>query len=201
MKLSYLAVAVAAAISLAGCDDSPSPEEEQAYVDQQAQMAVRAQLATDEKELKTAVEDMKRSDPSIKDAYYGVDSNNQKELHVVHQSAEGTSGFSEMVWPMVGGMAVGAIAANMMSSGGGLKGYAASHPPRSYASYDEEERKRRRNVGSSGYTGMLMSSSRGNIYRSPNFQSSMRESVITTRSTGGFRGVTSARGGGYSFGG
>jgi hypothetical protein len=201
MKLSYLAVAVAAAISLAGCDDSPSPEEEQAYVDQQAQAAVRTQLATDEKDLKTAVSQMKQADPTVTDAYYGVDSNGQKELHVVHQTADSSSGFSEMVWPVVGGMAVGAIAANMLSSGGGLSGYAASHPPRSYASYDDEERKRRRNVGSSGYTSMLMNTSRGNIYRSPNFQSSMRESVISTRSAGSFRGVTSARGGSYSFGG
>lgn len=200
MKISPLALAVAMSISLAGCDDSPSPEEEQAYVDQQAQAAVRTQLATDEKDLKTALAQMKQADPTITDAYYGMDGHGQKEVHVVHQNAQGSSGFSEMVWPVVGGMAVGALAANIMHSGS-LSHYAASSPPRSYADYDDEERKRRRNVGTSGYASSLMSSSRNTVYNAPAFNTNMQKAVITTRDTGSFRGVASARGGSYGFGG
>ncbi|MFK4132457.1 hypothetical protein ACI2KR_09280 [Pseudomonas luteola] len=194
-------VVVTAAASLTACyEPVPSPEEEQDYVNDQASLATRSQLATDEKELKKALADIQKTDPSVKDVYYGVDAQGHREIHVVRENAESQSGVSDMVWPLLGGMAAGAFIGNMMNSGGVSK-FAAHQPPASYSQYDEQERRKRRNGASSAYTTVLMNTSRRNIVSSPSYRTSMRASVISARSTGSFKGASSARGGSYGFGG
>lgn len=211
MKKSLLALAVAgASIFLAGCEPSePTQEEINSYVDGEAQKQVRAKISAEESELKEALRQMQAVDPTIKDIYYGVDDKGNRVLHVVHenqtagaagggQQAVASSGVSDMVWPLVGGMAAGALAASMINSGS-LSNFASHNPPASSRMYAEEERRRERNVASSGYVGSMMNSARSSVRSSPNFNSSMRSTVIGSRSSGVFSG-SSARAGGYSSG-
>lgn len=219
MKKTVLAAAItAASVLLAGCGpDEPTQDEVQAYVDGEAQKVVRTQVAADEAELKDALVQMQSVDPSIKDIYYAIDDKGNKVLHVVHSntspaastgaaSAQPTGGqqavadnsVSDMVWPMVGGMAAGALAASMMKSGS-LSSFSHQNPPMSNRVYREEERRRERNVATSGYVNSMMGGARNSVRSSPNFSSSMRSTVISSRSSAIFSG-SSARAGGYSAG-
>lgn len=217
MNRSLLAAAIAAAsIFIAGCEEQePSPEEQQAYVNSEAEKQVRAQVSADETELKAALVQMQSVDPSIQDIYYGIDDKGNRVLHVVHKNgqatpptgasstsaptASATSDVSDMVWPMVGGMAAGALAVSMMKSGS-FSSFAHSNPPASSRVYPEEERRKERNVASSGYVNTMMGGARSSVTRNPNFGSSMRSSVIGARSSGVFSSSSSARAGGYSAG-
>lgn len=225
MNRSLLAAAIAAAsIFIAGCEEQePTPEEKAAYINSEAEKQVRAQVSADETELKTALAQMQSVDPSIKDIYYGLDDKGNRVLHVVHQNAPSsastttaattpspssstpgqsvaaTSDVSDMVWPMVGGMAAGALAVSMMKSGS-FSSFASNNPPASSRVYREEERRKERNVATSGYVNTMMGGARSSVTRNPNFGSSMRSSVIGSRSSGIFSSSSSARAGGYSAG-
>lgn len=221
MKKTVLAAAItAASVLLVGCEpEEPSQEEVQAYVDGEAQKVVRTKMAADEAELKDALVQMQSVDPSIKDIYYAIDDKGNRVLHVVHtnssssdpastgstspqpsggQQAVADSSVSDMVWPMVGGMAAGALAASMMKSGS-LSSFSHQNPPMSNRVYREEERRRERNVATSGYVNSMMGGARNSVRSSPNFKSSMRSTVISSRSSAIFAG-SSARAGGYSAG-
>jgi hypothetical protein len=221
MNRSLLAAAIAAAsIFIAGCEEQePTPEEKAAYINSEAEKQVRAQVSADETELKTALVQMQSVDPSIKDIYYGLDDKGNRVLHVVHQNDKpsaststaapssstpgqtvaATSDVSDMVWPMVGGMAAGALAVSMMKSGS-FSSFASNNPPASSRVYREEERRKERNVATSGYVNTMMGGARSSVTRNPNFGSSMRSSVIGSRSSGIFSSSSSARAGGYSAG-
>ena len=223
MKKTVLAAAItAASVLLAGCGpDEPTQDEVQAYVDGEAQKVVRTQVAADEAELKDALVQMQSVDPSIKDIYYAIDDKGNKVLHVIHsntsasasasastgsagaqptggQQAVADNSVSDMVWPMVGGMAAGALAASMMKSGS-FSSFSHQNPPMSNRVYREEERRRERNVATSGYVNSMMGGARNSVRSSPNFGSSMRSTVISSRSSAIFAG-SSARAGGYSAG-
>lgn len=119
-----------------------------------------------------------------------------------HQ-ASASSSVTDMVWPVVGGMAAGALVANMISKGG-VNNYASSHPPASSSHYEEEDRRKHRNVGGASYSSALMSRSRANITSAPNFRSNLRQSVSSSRAISARSGAifsgSSARAGGYSAG-
>lgn len=227
MKKSIIGLAIAAAL-LSGCDDSPTPDEQQAYVEQEAGSKVRAQLAEDEKELKSALAELQKADPSVLDLYYTISSTGEKQLHIVRKEdsasspttaptvaasgstpvsqpqAQSQSNVSDMIFPLVGGLAAGALITSMINSGGGVRGYAAQHPPASSSMYQEEERRKQRNVGTAGYSTALMSRSRASVSSSPNFSSNMRQSVSSSRAISSRSGAifsgSSARAGGYSAG-
>jgi len=185
MFKTKIAVAIAMGVLLTGCevDDSPpSPEEENAYVDEQAAAQVRQTLASDQQDLKDTIAELQKKDPSVKDAYYSYNEKGEKELHVVKETANGQN--SDMVWPLLGGMATGYLLAKAMTASGGMSQYSQSHAPTSQSSYAEDERRRRQNTSSSAYNTMMMNNARSSVRSSPSFGSSMKSATMTSRSSG-----------------
>jgi len=196
-KLKYGALALAvltASMSMSGCDseDPADTAKDEADIDSQA----RAKVNKDDEELKQELAKAQAKDPSIKDMYYGVDDQGNKELHVVQEKVDSNGGSSAMssVWPLLGGIGAGMLISNMMNSGG-MSNYASQHPPRSYNSYPMSDERRRRNIATSGYVG----STRARTASS--YVSSRPSSAYSTRSSGVFSSSSSARSGGYSAGG
>lgn len=186
----------ALAITLSGCEqEPPSQAEEQAFVDDQAGSAVRQQLAEDQKDLDATVKELQTKDPSVKDAYYSYSEKGEKVLHIVREEANGKN--SDSVWPLVGGMAMGALTgyamAQMMNSRGGYNNYQSSNRPMSQAHYDEEERRKRRNTASAGYTNMMMNNSRSAVRASPSYRSNLNSGVSNYRSGSSWSSSSSAR--------
>jgi len=184
MKKSMVVLA-SAMVLLTGCDDQPDYEEEQAYINEQAGQATRQQLAEDEKDQQAALRELQSKDPSVKDVYYTVGSNGQKEMHVVREEASGQN--SDSVWPMVAGVGAAALGgyalAKMMNGNGGYQQYQQNNRPLMTQQYDEEERRKRRNTGSAAYTSMLMNNNRSAVTSSPNYRSNMTSRVSQWRSS------------------
>lgn len=185
MNKKVIALAAASLALLAGCDDSPDYNEEQAYVDEEAGQATRAQIAEDEKDLQATVKELQSKDPSVKDAYYGVGPNGEKQLHIVREEADGKS--SDSVWPLVGGAAMGVLGgyaiAKMMNQNGGYSNYQQQNQPLQTTQCTEQDRRRCRNGGSSAYTAALMNNNRGAVRASPNYSSNMNSRVSQWRSS------------------
>lgn len=185
MNKKVIVLAAATLALLAGCDDSPYPDEEQAYVDEQAGQATRAQMAEDEKDQQAALKELQSKDPSVKDVYYSVGPNGEKQMHVVREEANGQN--SDSMWPLVGGAAMGALggyalAKMMNSNSGGYQNYQQNNRALSTQQYDEEERRKRRNTSSAGYTAAMMNNNRAAVRSAPNYQSNMKSKVSQWRS-------------------
>jgi hypothetical protein len=211
MKQTKTALALAlAAVALVGCDESPTEQEQSIFLDQRASQQVTPQLAQEEVELKQIIAKLQEKDPNVVDAYYGYE-NGERVLHIVRQdptqgqNAQASNGLSESVWPLVAGVGAGMLLANAMNSSGGYHSYSRSHQPKSYSYYDEKERRKRRNVVTSGYASTLMSNSRNQIRSNPSYKTDLQKSVqasrISSRSTGVFSSSSSARSASYSSGG
>lgn len=200
MKTSYLAVALAA-LALAGCDDdNPSQDEENQFVQSEALKESNAQQAADQKDLEQTIKELQQQDPTVKDAYYGVDKDGNKQLHIVKEEANGSGSYSETVWPLVGGLATGYLLAKMFSSNGGYSHYNGSYRPSNSYSYMEDDRRKHRNTVTSGYMGAIMNSSRARVMSNPNYKVNLSKSVVQSRQSGVFArssGV-SARGASHS---
>lgn len=185
MNKKVIALAAASLVILAGCDDSPDYAEEQAYVDEEAGQATRAQLAEDEKDLQATVKELQTKDPSVKDAYYGVGANGEKQLHIVREEANGQS--SDSVWPLVAGAGAAAIGgyalAKMMNQNGGMQQYQQQHQPLQSTQCNEQDRRKCRNSGSSAYTSMLMNNNRAAVTSSPSYRSNMNNRVSQWRAS------------------
>lgn len=158
MKRSILFAAMSSAL-LTGCDNSHDPQlPKSAAADFSTELrqtnaeVVPGAGAQDQTELKESLAQLQATDPTVKDMYYGVGENGERVVHVVReeQNSEGVSSVSSSVWPLLGGMAVGALVANMVSSGGVSK-FASSNPPyraNSYFSRDDERGSRNNNYRS-----------------------------------------------------
>lgn len=185
MNKKVIVLATSALALLAGCDDSPDYEEQQAYVDEEAGQATRAQIAEDEKDLQATIKELQTKDPSVKDAYYGVGANGEKQLHIVREEANGQS--SDSVWPMVAGAGAAALGgyalAKMMNQSGGMQQYQQQHRPLQTTQCNEIDRRKCRNSGSAAYTNMLMNNNRGAVRASPNYQSNMKSRVSQWRTS------------------
>jgi hypothetical protein len=180
-----IALAAASLALLAGCDDSPDYNEEQAYVDEEASQATRAQIAEDEKDLQATVKELQSKDPSVKDAYYGVGANGEKQLHIVREEANGQS--SDSVWPMVAGAGAAALGgyalAKMMNNSGGYSNYQQQHQPLQTSQCNEQDRRKCRNSGSAAYTSMLMNNNRGAVRANPSYRTNMNNRVSQWRAS------------------
>lgn len=183
----HMIAALAASIALAGCSDERTPEE-------LAQAEARLSIAAEEQELKSALAKLQAADPAVKDVYYGTAEDGSRVLHVVRENDDDDD-VSSSVWPLLGGMAAGALIANMVSAGGPNQ-YAHQHPPASSSHYSREDERRRRNVVTSGYAGAILNQQRTRV-TSPSYKPSPQ---ISTRSSGVFNSSSSARAGGYSAG-
>lgn len=196
--VAVLAVGVAA---LSGCEEEVSGKDMEAYVEDKAKTDTMAQVAKEDTELKEQVAKLKATDPSVKDAYYSVDENGEKQLHVITENKEDPSKVSDNVWPLVAGLAGGALIGSMMANGG-VNNYARTAPPRSSGYYSREDEKKRRNTYTTSYVGSIMNTNRSNVYRAtPAGSPALRAATLSTRSTGiwgGSSGGTSARAASHS---
>lgn len=185
-----LAIALAAPVFLAGCDESEA--DKQANID----AATRSALNSDDAELKKALADAQAKDPSIKDVYYSVDENGQRQLNIVREVKDPKTGETSMMndmLPLIGGMAAGMLIANMMNSGGGYRGV---QPSRSYSS--QAEYRRKKNYAASGYAGHVRQNTTRGYAKNP---SAYKSTNVAGRSAGAFSSSSSARSSGYSAGG
>lgn len=188
-KLTLLALAASAALT--GCEPAqPSADEERAYVEDEAQKQVRQTLASDEEDRKKTLAELQSKDPSVKDVYFSYNEKGEKQVHIVKETADGQN--SDTVWPLLGGMAAGYMLASAMNSMGGMNAYSQRYQPVGRSTYAEDERRRRMNSVSSANTTMMMNSARSSVRSSPNFQSKMSSTVMSSRSTGVMSG-SSAR--------
>jgi hypothetical protein len=158
MKRSILFAAISSAL-LTGCDNShdPQPPKSSAADFSTELRQTNAEVvpgagAQDQTELKESLAQLQATDPTVKDMYYGVGENGERVVNVVReeQNSEGASSVTSSVWPLLGGMAVGALVANMVSSGGVSK-FASTNPPyraNSYFSRDDERGSRNNNYRS-----------------------------------------------------
>lgn len=91
-----------------------------------------AALTKEEEELAAELKKAQEVDPTIQDIQYTTTASGERALQVVQQKG---SQATSMIWPLLGGMAAGALMANMMNSGGGYGGYSRGHSPYSSNSY------------------------------------------------------------------
>lgn len=180
--------------TLTGCEPTEDPQAtaaDEADIDSQTRQKINAEEAELKEELKKA----QAKDPTIKDMYYSVDENGNKQLNIVREVKDPTTGETRAhsdVLPLVTGMALGMLMGNMMNSSGGYNpGYA---PVRS-SYYSKEEERRRKNVATGGYAGYVRTST------ARTYVSSRPTSAYSTRSAGALSSSSSARAGGYSAGG
>lgn len=226
--LSHLALAIALA-AMVGCEDQEARDRAalQAEMDAMAGGQVQQQLNSEEAELKKYLGQMQAQDPKIKDLYYSVDANGQKQLHVVRekeeeqpvemipaevpssaiaagvapqptQQASPSSGVNDFVWGLAGGMTA-AMLVNSFMNNGGMSGMTRSYPPSFSSYYYEEERRKRRNMATSGYVSYVNTTTRTRVASSPTFQA--KKAAITSRSSSVFKSAGSTRASTYSFGG
>lgn len=159
MNRSILFAAISSAL-LTGCDNphDPQPPKSTAVDFSTELLQKNAEIvpgpgAQDQTELKESLAQLQATDPTVKDMYYGVGENGERVVNVVReeQNSEGASSITSSVWPLLGGMAVGALVANMVSSGGVSK-FASTNPPyraNSYFSRDDERGSSKNNYRSS----------------------------------------------------
>lgn len=153
MKRSILILASATPLSmllLSACDNSghtpPKPPAEISTTMEPVNSAPASQEIAQPQEknadLREELATLQASDPTVKDIYYGVDEKGERVLNVVREETNGesASSISSTVWPLLGGMAAGAVIAKMVSSGG-VSNYASHYPParaQSFYSRDDE---------------------------------------------------------------
>jgi len=195
-------VASTALLALTGCEQEPTDAEIQAAIDEEAKAQTMSDMASEDVELKQKLLELQKVDPAVKDAYYSVDENGVKHLHVVKEDPSkkdenGASGMSESVWPLVAGLAGGALLMNMMNSGGS-SAYANRYPPSSYQSgFTREEEKKRRGTYTSSYVNTAMMNNRSSIASNPARLSSVRTN-LSTRTSGALSSSSSARASSHS---
>ncbi|MNE07811.1 hypothetical protein D3C80_1004450 [compost metagenome] len=185
--MSKKVVVLASALALlAGCDggDAAYPDEEQAYVDEQAGAQTRQQLAEDEKDRQAALKELQAQDPSVKDVYFTMDENGKKQMHVVREEANGQS--SDSVWPMVASAGAGALGgyllAKAMTSSGGVSQYQQQHQPLQTTQCDNrDERRKCKNGSSAGYMAAMMNQNRAAVRAQPNYRQNMNNRVSQWR--------------------
>ncbi|WP_061289939.1 hypothetical protein [Azotobacter vinelandii] len=177
----------ATAVTLTGCQQEDNPPRQSTASTESAE--TRARLSGESTELKAELARLQAADPTVKDIYYGVDEEGNKVLHVVRDQGNEQSGSS--VWPLVGGMAAGALIGHMISAGG-VGNYARHNPPAQVNSfYSREDERRRRNTVTAGYAGYVGQSQKKPSAGSPS--SARPTTTLSTRSTGVFSSPSSAR--------
>lgn len=181
MKFTNTSLAALIASSLIGCVPADDNAEFDSYVRQEAAKLATQKQELDKRELELALREAKLKDPTIKDMYYSVDDRGERQLNVVHQSADNNDGMETFTYALMGA-AAGMFMSNMMMNSSGPSYYrqrAASHYVGSVA--DTERRKR-------SYAGayVINTNSRitNNVYskaRAGSFTSSTGRSISTSR--------------------
>ncbi|TWH63915.1 hypothetical protein LX59_02979 [Azomonas agilis] len=148
-----LMILAATAVSLTGCQNEDSPANTSTPSNSATSAETRAQLSAESTELKAELARLQAADPSVKDVYYGVDEAGNRVLHVVRD--QGNEQSQSSIWPLVAGMAAGALIGHMISAGG-VNNYARQNPPlRTNSYYSREDERRQRNMATSSYNNSL----------------------------------------------
>lgn len=188
---TQLSTLVALSILLVGCDDSPTQEEEENYIQQVALQDLGVQDQADKQDLQKTLEEMHAKDPRVKDVYYGIDEQGNKELHVVRYEDENSSQVSESVWPMNNFLS-GYLMAQFFNNNGGYNSYASMHQPARRFNYDDSEERNRRNATTSAYYGSLVTRSRARTVSNPSYRNNLKTAVeavrVQSRASGIFTG-------------
>lgn len=181
----------AGAALLSGCEQEVSGKDMEAYVEEKAKSDTMAEVAKGDTELANQLAELKKADPTVKDAYYGVDENGVKQLHVITQK-EGEEKSQDSMWPLVAGLAGGALIGSIMSNGG-VSNYARTAPPASSGYYSRDDERKRRNTYTSGYVGSVMNNNRAAVYRAtPPGSPALRQATMSTKSSGIWSGGSSS---------
>lgn len=197
VRLITAVALTAGAVMLTGCEQEVSSTDMDAYVEDKAKSDTMAEVAKGDTELAAKLAELKKADPSVKDAYYGVDENGNKQLHIVTQK-EGEEKSQDSVWPLVAGLAGGALIGAIMANGG-VSNYARTQPPVSSGYYSRDDERKRRNTYSSGYVGSVMANNRASIYRAtPPGSPALKQATLSSKSTGIWSGGSSARASSHS---
>lgn len=209
MKLTKLALATAvslSALAIAGCEAEADPDLQvkSPATQEEIDSATRNAIAKDERELKEELAKLQAKDPAVKDMYYKMDEQGQKEVVIVREVVDKTTGQTSMmesVFPMMAGMMLGQMMASSMmmsamamSQMGNYGGGYGRHQ-----SYSSQQYQQRKNMATSSYAGGM----RSNTQKSFNTSRPMSgaSSNISSRSSGAFSSSSSARSSGYSAGG
>lgn len=207
MNPTKLAIAVALSIPLlTGCQEEKDPDIMAAATNkQEIDAQVRQKIAQEDKELKEELTKLQAKDPAVKDMYYNTGENGQKEVVIVREVVDKTTGHSSMVesvFPMMAGMMLGQMMASSMMmnamamsqmgnyGGGGYSGYRSR-------SYPSSEYRNHRNTARSNYN----SSVRNTTAKAYNSSRPVARPSVGARSSGIFSSGSSARSSGYSAGG
>lgn len=225
MKKTVLATAIGSAmvLTLTGCGEEPRYEEPtptvtvEDMVHKQAIADALSQSNKEQQELKAFLEEAKKKDPSIVDAYYSLDANGNKIINIVRnngtlpatspsttqpQQDEGLSSLETVGLAVAGGLA-GAALANAMIPDAPSPSYYHQRSAYHYTETKEEER-RRRGTAVAGYNNHLVSRNISSIRSNPTKMSAIKANHTKfttpklTTSKPAFRSSTSgARSGAY----
>lgn len=211
MKYAKLALATAVAFSaltLTGCQEEQDPDltVKPPVSDADIDSATRTAIAQDERELKEELAKAQAKDPSVKDMYYKTDEQGNKEVVIVREVIDKTTGQSTMmesVFPMMAGMMLGQMMASSMmmnamamsQMGNYNSGYGR------HSSYSSQEYRQRKNMATSSYAKSMRSSTQRSLNSARYSGSRSGASSISSRSSGAFSSSSSARSSGYSAGG
>lgn len=194
MKRTMLALAVAASMTLVGCQETNAftgAEKIQLdnfdkEVDREAAALTQRKLEADKEELARIKSEMEAKGMDVEDVYFTNDSEGKRQVVVVSENDDGS--MVETMGYVAAGMAAGMIASHLLSSGS-----------RTYVdrrSYEDRKKKRR-----GSYVSTIAATNK-------NYASAVTKSKpaykgignIQSKATRAF-GSTGARSSGYSFGG
>lgn len=204
MKKSILAVTIITL--LGGCE----PRDDAQYivdtlVQEEAIKASLAQANAESAELKEFLEEARKTDPSIVDAYYVINEEGDKSISVVRSETDedgNLTGFETAVTAIAAGALAGlggAMLANAMMPNNPPTSYTPPAPSAIYKDKDEEERKKRRGGFVSTYNSQMVANHTSSIRSNPSRMSVLSNKALTS-SRPAFQGTSSARGGSYSGG-
>jgi len=169
MKRSLLFLATTSAL-LTACDNSshhaPKPPAEisttmESFGEEKSrplQVVEQAPVASadEQAQLRQELARLQAADPSVKDVYYGVGEDGERVLNVVREqtNSDGSTSISSTVWPLLGGLAAGALITKMIGSGG-VSNFASHTPPaRTQSGYSRDyDRNRNWSNNNGGYGG------------------------------------------------
>lgn len=137
------------------------------------------------------------------------DSSLNNNTSVSHMSASPT--FTDNVYPLVGGVAAGYMLSQFLNAGkgNGMSYLNSNYQHNSYQNLDDQERRKRRGVITSGYINTMSNNNKVSLRKGisqgtvkmPSTSKTYQSKSLTTRSSGFFKSSGGARSGGYSSGG
>ena len=173
MKFVHASLAALVASSLLGCEPVSPDQEIDTYVRQEAAKLATQQQELDKTELQQTIATLKQRDPLVKDVYYTVDEQGNRELNIVRESEQqatgGSSGAETFTYALLGmGAAMWMMnsmnSASMMNNGGGYSSSYYSQKATKRFAGTKEENERRRSSGTAAYVASTNAKISNNVY-------------------------------------